>query len=238
MNYCVYCRNQFEFDVKADPAKESATCLKCEKITVWPPEEDETKTLELCSSCFRGVTLEGCFCLWCGTEIRAALTALNKGWLERLPFHSHWQISRWEGKRVGSEAPLCPQCGHRIRQGNSPRPYCYGSNPPWNAGWDGSCEHCLHRFDLRLETLRSEFGYRSVQLRPQNLYYAIFYCQGVHLSGLEITVTSNQWEEPQERQTIFLAMGESAQLMRALEGAQSVWLQQYDWEKDLSDLHN
>jgi hypothetical protein len=121
MNYCVYCRNPFEPDVRADTAKEVAICLECGEITVRRQAGDSDKTLERCFSCLKEVTLAGYFCLWCGAGIRDAFTAaVNEAVLQPSPFRPRWQISSWVGEGAGSEASLCPRCSQRIRRDDSP----------------------------------------------------------------------------------------------------------------------
>src|SRR5262245_9775856 len=83
-----------------------------------------------------------------------------------------WETSQWyEGGGRGHSAPLCKHCGQRIRSDESPRPKGPGTtNPPWNAGWDGTCEHCGVRYELVMDLAFHHSIGRAVHVRPANGY--------------------------------------------------------------------
>jgi serine/threonine protein kinase len=159
--------------------------------------------------------------------------AVESGQLQPSPFRPRWQISPWDGKGEGQEAPPCPRCGEKIRSGNSPRPARRGSaNPPWNAGWDGTCEQCGFTFGLELEQRLHFHAHRTLRVQPRNDFHQTFYDEAIVLSGVEITVERQDAGREQTAQTVFLSMSELAALLDALKGDLSVFFAQYDWSED------
>lgn len=184
-----------------------------------------------CPACRRPVPFSSIRCPSCGRTAFDA--AVESGQLQPSPFRPRWQISSWYGKGDGQEAPPCPRCGEKIRSDGSPRPARRGiANPPWNAGWDGACEHCGYRFELTLEQQLHFHARRSLQVRARNDFHQTFFDEAIVLSGIEIAVDRQEAGQAETAQTVFLAMAEVAALMQALEGDLSVYLAQYDWSED------
>jgi hypothetical protein len=150
-----------------------------------------------------------------------------------------WQTSHWCEEPQGQVAPPCPKCGAKLRHDDSRR---YAelpgySHPPWNAGWDGTCEQCHHRFELVLpsvaEDLRRYFGIeRMVKVRPRNHPFRTAIDGGHVLSGVEIAVLEKQHGRPAEEKTIFLGMAELRRLVEALTQELVVCQDQFDWTCD------
>lgn len=185
-----------------------------------------------CPGCGAPVPFSETHCPSCGRTAFDA--AVESGQLQPSPFQPRWQISSWYGDGAGQDAPRCPRCGEKVRADGGPRRAVRGqANPPWNAGWDGACAHCGHRFELELGQQLHFHAHRSVRIRARNDFHQTFYDEAIVLSGIEITVDRQAVGEPDSTpQTVFLSMGELAALLEALEGDLSIYLAQYDWSED------
>lgn len=225
--YCIHCAAAL-----ASPGNgESAVCLACGKATM-PPEPDDTVCF--CKRCAGQTPAIGQYCPWCGEQVRTSFASMiNEGLVVPSPFRPQWKISRWSDQGAGRNAPICPQCAGKVRNDDSPRRGGIGySNPPWNAGWDGVCEQCGYRFQLTFEQQLHLRVRRTVTIRPCNEPYQTFIDEGIVLSGVEITVTDNQYGAAPRETRIFLSMGELVRLVEALGGDLSVLMEQYDWSHD------
>lgn len=162
------------------------------------------------------------------------------------PIEPLWPFSAWYRAGDGGDAPPCPRCGKPLRSADASRDvplpgYC---NPPWNAGWDGSCESCGARFELVVHTPLGKGVDRTATVRPASKPYRTFIDEGCVVSGVEVTVTESlgYGEWPPERpgsvageprtERVFLSMAEIVGLARALEGHLSPYREQLDWTHD------
>jgi hypothetical protein len=234
MNYCLHCGAKLDRQAQDNQTELLAVCPNCGKQAALPAEVGSGETVEFCSHCRRPVPHTGTHCPWCGEEIRSAFTAaVNEGVLVPSPFQPRWQISHWFGEGQGKTAPHCPKCGQKVRGDSSERRGHLGvANLPWNAGWDGTCEHCDFHFEMTLVQQLHFKVNRTTRIKPENMYYQTFFDEGIALSGIEITVTDNQFGREPEETTLFLSMGEVARLMEALEAELSVYMNQFDWSED------
>lgn len=83
------------------------------------------------------------------------------------------------------------------------------------------------------EEMRENFKYgRVVRVRPCNKPFVTFADEGHVLSGVEITVSNQEFCRPTEENTVFLGMAELLKLLEALEGELAVCKKQYDWTCD------
>lgn len=157
--------------------------------------------------------------------------------------HLHdWQTSFSYEEPKGQTAPVCPECGDKLRRDDSSRDAMFPgvAYPPWNAGWDGTCGSCNHRFeaifsalDALDEQVRQFFRIeRTVKVRPCNRPFRTGIDDGHVLSGVEITVTEKQYSDSTGEQTVFLGMAELRYLFEALKGELAVCQEQFDWTCD------
>jgi hypothetical protein len=176
----------------------------------------------------------GAFCPGCGREVRSAFdVAVRAGTLQPAPFERRWPLSPWAGSAEGVDAPACPRCDRPVRAAGAPRRSYMGyAQPPWNAGWDGTCDACGHRFALVIDQPLHFHARRGVTVRPADRFLRVFIDEGLALCGVEITVTEQQHGSEPAEQTVFLAMSDVAALAEALRGELAVWLQMYDWSED------
>jgi hypothetical protein len=163
--------------------------------------------------------------------------AVGSGRLCPSPFEPRWPYSSWLGNGAGDEAPQCAYCGEPVRLPGSERatPLPGHANPPWNAGWDGTCETCGSRFELVINTPLHFDARRTTTFRPASKPYRTFIDEGFVLSGVEVTVTDEQFAPAgaQARtETLFLSMAEVARLAEALQGRLRIYLEQLDWSHD------
>jgi hypothetical protein len=229
MKYCAYCGNAFTEAARA--SADTPTCSSCGKTPTRPGPED---TVVFCPHCKRESTLDAQYCSWCGEEVQSAFqAAVAQGVLQPSPFKPRWQISNWYGEGAGKTAPFCPKCGKRISpDGSQDVPHMGYANPPWNASWDGSCQHCGFRFELASEQALHINFKRYFRVRPSNKFIQTFIDEAIVLSGIEVTISEDEVGGPSEGTTLFISMAELAQMMEALRKDLSVYFEQYDWSQD------
>ena len=189
---------------------------------------------ELCARCAGEVSRGATHCPSCGHEVRSAFeAAVNEGVLVPSPFEPQWPISRWHDGGSGQAAPQCRECGEAVRADDRDRRGYFGyANPPWNAGWDGTCERCGHRYELRSEHPLHLHVKRTLTVRPDEKFYRTFIDEGIVLSGIRLSVVDNQYGEEPQTHELFVSMGELAQLAQALQDKLAIYWEQYDWSED------
>jgi hypothetical protein len=151
------------------------------------------------------------------------------------PFEQLWPLSSWRGEGSGTAAPPCPHCGKPVRSAEArrDRPLPGYANPPWNAGWDGTCEACGATFELVVRTPLHLDSRRTTTVRPASKAYRTFVDEGVVLSGVEIEVAGREFGENQPRtEKLFLSMAEATRLADALKKSLRLYREQLDWSHD------
>ena len=160
------------------------------------------------------------------------------------------------GQPVGADAdpdshvPPCPRCRQPVRAlGFRPfprQPEGRVDRLPWNAEWDGRCEHCGHRFELTVETDRSpsapgqtawpndhQWRYRrTLTARPGDVMYWRFLDLQQHLAGIDITITEQHGDRPEQVERFTLTLLEVRLLMESLSGPLAPLRAQRDWTHD------
>lgn len=125
------------------------------------------------------------------------------------------------------------------RRGDAPRTPLLHADPvanlPWNAGWDGQCEHCGRVFGF---SHRCEYSSgcppvgRSVRAEPVNTGYRIFLDGGIAVAAIRIAVTHGSSDVGARHESAVLTLDELRAMVAAFEGQSAVLDARWDWEED------
>jgi hypothetical protein len=179
------------------------------------------------------------FCIRCGTNLS----------IWTVPPQAE-RCNHWDDKEVktGKKAPFCPNCGNKVRHDKSVRvPLFYGeAQLPWNAGWDGVCESCGYSFEVAIEhkfnlnnnnpnidnsNINSSNIKRRVIFKPCIIPHQTFVDSGTVLSGIEVSITENQFGREKKETYFYLSIDEVKALFDSLQGKFATSLEQKDWDE-------
>lgn len=150
-----------------------------------------------------------------------------------------WSDSQTQAPIEIKTAPDCPFCHQSVRSSwekRKPIYYTYQDSLPWNAGWDGTCDSCGHKFELK-QLDKPWLWYatkREITVRPAVMPYQTLPDGLFVRRGVEISVVHENTRDREPRQTkVFLTMNELKAIYAALNNDElSICHQQYGWDED------
>jgi hypothetical protein len=206
------------------------SCLKSNQTIL------DDVTLQFCDHCRTPFVAHGHYCPCCGAESKnSPPSKLQKMGMRPSPLQPLWRLKNWFSVDPdGEKPPLCPRCGLPVRAENAQTHHYIGqANPPWNAGWDGTCASCGQRFTIHIQQQTHFHAMREVIVRPKERFHQTFIDEGVVFSGVEIETIDKPYPGIEANVSkVFISMGELAEILKALKKDQSVLFQQVDWSCD------
>ena len=134
----------------------------------------------------------------------------------------------------GQTPPNCPFCHHPVRKTpieKKPCFYTYGALP-WNAGWDGTCDNCGHRFETK-HYYNMGLCTRKASFRPSVIARQTLHDGATVFRGVEIVIEEKNLYGKEPTPTKFkLTLDELETLIASLKGELSICYEQYSWNED------
>ena len=231
--YCAWCGAAMEEGSRALD-EESIRCPHCQRGALSHLDKSGAQQCESCRALFAA---NSHYCPSCGTASKTSppSTLQTEHGLLPSPWQPIWPIKTWwKEDGEGLAAPPCPACGEKLRpDGAGSHQHIGQANPPWNAGWDGSCAACGQAVKTVVNQRTHFEAKRTVTMRPAESFHQTFRDEGMVFAGVQIRVeefTSND-SSPRVSE-LFLSMGEFVALARSLETSAKPLLSQMDWTCD------